>query len=244
MEDSLERAYPWALGALLLAGVLLWKPVPGLRRASFPWERPAARARTVADVVRAVGPAADARLKPAFRAAGVAYPPAEAAFVALKREGLLELWARGRGGPWKRVHRYPILAASGGPGPKLREGDLQVPEGLYRITVLNPSSSYHLSLRVDYPNAYDRARAAEDGRRRLGGDIYIHGKAVSIGCLAMGDAAAEELFVLAARVGLPKLRVLIAPHDLRKEPPPLPTRLPRWTVDLYGRLSAAMSEFR
>lgn len=97
-----------------------------------------------------------------------------------------------------------MLAASGGPGPKLREGDLQVPEGVYRLTAFNPNSSYHLSLRVDYPNAEDRAAedravARSDRRTSLGGDIFIHGKAVSIGCLAIGDPGIEEL--LRARRG-------------------------------------------
>jgi hypothetical protein len=38
----------------------------------------------------------------------------------------------------------------------------------------------------------------KDGRKNLGSNIMIHGKNCSVGCLAMGDEAAEELFVLAA----------------------------------------------
>ena len=73
----------------------------------------------------------------------------------------------------------------------------QVPDGLYRIDSLNPNSLYHLALHVDYPSADDRARAAQDGRRELGGAIMIHGGAGSDRCLAMGDEAAEDLFVRA-----------------------------------------------
>jgi murein L,D-transpeptidase YafK len=71
--------------------------------------------------------------------------------------------------------------ASGKAGPKLREGDGQVPEGIYRIDGLNPNSSYHLSLKLNYPNDFDLEQARTEGRTELGGDIFIHGKAVSIG---------------------------------------------------------------
>ena len=43
----------------------------------------------------------------------------------------------------------------------------------------------------------------------------LHGKELSIGCLAMGDPAIEELFVLTARVGVVHSDILIAPFDLR-----------------------------
>src|SRR5436190_607476 len=84
-----------------------------------------------------------------------------------------------RAGAWRFVREYPVMAASGGRGPKLREGDGQVPEGMYTIDWLNPNSSYHLSMHVDYPNAFDRAHAADDGRTALGGAIMIHGRDVS-----------------------------------------------------------------
>lgn len=90
---------------------------------------------------------------------------------------------------------YHILAASGTVGPKLREGDEQVPEGIYSISGLNPNSQFHLSLRVDYPNTNDRQQAQLESRTNLGQDIMIHGRAASIGCLALGDEAAEDLFI-------------------------------------------------
>src|SRR5207244_3968581 len=120
-----------------------------------------------------------------------AYPPAELALLAFKQERLLEVYATDKKmGGFKFVQAYPILGASGELGPKLREGDGQVPEGLYAINFLNPNSLYHLSLRVSYPNDFDRAQAKRDGRQKLGGDIMIHGSFASIGCLAMGDEAA------------------------------------------------------
>src|SRR5204863_8498878 len=64
---------------------------------------------------------------------------------------------------------------------------LPISEGIYPIESLNPNSRFHLSLRIGYPNAFDRAQAAKEKRTNLGGDIMIHGNSVSIGCLAMGE---------------------------------------------------------
>lgn len=127
------------------------------------------------------------------REAGLSYPPAELFLRAFKREAELEVWGRGAGTPWRRIAAYPVLAASGGAGPKRREGDRQVPEGAYWIDHWNAESRFRLSMRVDYPNASDRVRS---DAQRPGGDIFIHGKRVSIGCLAMGDEAIDEMFLL------------------------------------------------
>jgi murein L,D-transpeptidase YafK len=155
----------------------------------------------------------------------------------------VELWASDGGAP-AFVRSYPILDASGHSGPKLKEWDMQVPEGIYRIVLLNPASAYHLSMKVDYPNAYDRRRAREDGRGDLGGDIYIHGGDQSIGCLAVGDRAIEDLFVLVARAGVDHVEVIIAPSDLRRRAPPKPADSPPWVRELYGRIAASLKPFQ
>src|SRR5262245_20833196 len=80
-----------------------------------------------------------------FAARGADYPPREIVLVALKREARLELWARSAD-RWTFVRSYLIRAGSGRLGPKLHEGDHQVPEGEYAVTALNPASRYHLSL--------------------------------------------------------------------------------------------------
>ena len=49
-------------------------------------------------------------------------------------------------------------------GHKQQEGDKRTPEGLYRYTDYNSSSSYHGSLLIHYPNPIDAAQAVEDGR--------------------------------------------------------------------------------
>lgn len=112
---------------------------------------------------------------------------------AYKEEEELELWVQ-RGNAWHLLHTYPILAQSGDLGPKTAEGDEQVPEGFYAVTPrgMNPCSSYHLSFNIGYPNAYDTALG------RTGSLIMIHGKDCSIGCLAMGDEAIEEIYTLVA----------------------------------------------
>ncbi|MEZ5816879.1 MAG: L,D-transpeptidase family protein [Hyphomicrobiaceae bacterium] len=191
-----------------------------------------------------ISPGARIRLEKKFENAKAPWPPAEIALIGIKDEKVLELHARAKAGRWMLVHRYRILAASGHAGPKLLQGDRQVPEGLYRISFLNPNSAYHVSLRVNYPNAFDRKMAAKEGRKNLGGDIMIHGKNLSAGCLAMGDEAVEEIFVLAAETGLSKVRLIIAPTDLRKNPTPAakPSQ-PDWVPKLYTEIASAMSGF-
>jgi len=227
---------------LLTAGLILaveWNRVSALLH---PWRLEMTGRRSVDDVVHTYGEAAMARLRPALEAAGFAPDlPESIAFVGLKEEKSLELWGRHRDGAWRLIKRYPVLAASGVKGPKLKEGDRQVPEGRYPITFLNPNSRYHLSLRVGYPSAEDRRIAAAEGRDDLGGDIMIHGRDLSIGCLAMGDPAIEEIFVLAAKVGLDDMEILLLPHDLRQRP--AADRRP-WVQARYDALSQAVTQFR
>jgi hypothetical protein len=196
--------------------------------------------KTVDDRLREFGGRCDALWRGRCETAKIPYPPARVTLLALKAEKRLEVFAATADGPWRFLADYPILAASGGPGPKLREGDRQVPEGLYDIPLLNPNSLFHVSLRVGYPDAEDRARGKADGRDRLGGDIMIHGGAASIGCLAMGDPAAEDLFTLAARA---KTRVAILPADFRAGAPD-PTGAPAWMAGRYLRLRAAAAELK
>lgn len=190
------------------------------------------------------GPQATARLAPYFAAVRVPFPPAQVAFVAFKDARVLELYVRAQAGPWRLARRYPILAASGGAGPKLREGDKQVPEGVYPVTLLNPNSRFHVSLRLGYPNQFDRQMASADGRMNLGGDIMIHGSDESIGCLAMGDEAAEEFFALAAAVGLDRLKVVISPTDLRLNATlPAGGPSPAWRTRLYTELAGELAQY-
>ena len=155
-----------------------------------------------------------------------------------KNERSVEVHAPG----WKAPRIYPMTAFSGTLGPKLCEGDGQIPEGVYGIEYLNPNSSYYLSLKVTYPNASDRARAKADGRTNLGGDIMIHGKAVTIGCVPVGDDAIEDIFYLASAVGIKNVSVIIAPYDMRKGRRPELERSPiKWYPNLCNEIHTALS---
>ena len=148
----------------------------------------AARART--------GP----RLAKLLEGAAVAHPRALLLRV-FKEERVLELWAAASPeGPFVHLTDHAVCASSGRPGPKARAGDGQVPEGLYRVTTLNPWSRFHLSLRLDYPNAADRARNPGVAVSALGGEIFVHGNCVTIGCIPIGDDAIEEVYLAALDV--------------------------------------------
>jgi hypothetical protein len=209
--------------------------------AAKPARETAGETGAVAAAVEELAPRVEGSLRERFAAAGRAYPPKALTLLAFKTERTLEVWAEG-GAPPARVWTYPLLDSSP-PGPKLEQGDWQIPEGIYHVTWLNPKSDYHLSLALDYPNDFDRAKAAADKRTDLGGDIFIHGKDTSIGCLAIGDAAVEELFVLAARVGPTNVRVLIAPDDLRSKPAPAPKVAVEWIDELYGVLRRELARY-
>jgi murein L,D-transpeptidase YafK len=200
---------------------------------------------SVAQRLEQFGTAAASRLALHFQQAGVAFPPTAITLLAFKDSKRLELYARDPQGAWQQVRAYPIQAASGITGPKLREGDRQVPEGIYAIESLNPNSLFHVSLRLNYPNAFDKQMGLADGREALGSDIMIHGKNKSIGCLAMGDAVAEELFALAAWVGKENVRVVIAPTDFRQTAaasvPVAP--LPAWTEGLYATIRTELAQY-
>ncbi len=226
--------------ALITAFFLVpWQRVWGLTHSRL--RAPA----SVAERVKHYGDAARARLLPQFARVAVAYPPRAVTLVGLKAEKRLEVWVSADGIKFQLLTSYPIRAASGVPGPKLREGDRQVPEGLYRIESLNPNSRFHLALRVNYPNDFDRKQARAEGRAQLGGDIMIHGSDVSIGCLAMGDAAAEDLFVLAAETGIKHVSVILAPMDFRvRELPPDIKTLPAWAAELYAAIRKELARLQ
>jgi hypothetical protein len=198
---------------------------------------------SVEQVVEKYRQSATSRLEPRFRFVGAEWPPQEIQLLAIKESRRMELWARS-GGSWRHIRDYRIKGMSGGYGPKLKEGDRQVPEGLYRIARLNPNSSFHLSLKVNYPNEFDRSMARRERRTGLGGDIFIHGDRVSRGCLAIGDKAIEELFVLSAMLGKEQVGLLISPVDFRAySTDSLITNTPAWIGDLYQTISDRMRQF-
>jgi murein L,D-transpeptidase YafK len=133
-----------------------------------------------------------------FAKHGLAYPPERVHLRIFKKERQLELWASvNQNAPFQKIHTYRICAASGGLGPKRREGDMQVPEGFYKVDRFNPWSSFHLSLGLNYPNSSDAIIAQRAGIEHAGTNIFIHGDCVSLGCLAMEDDSMKEIFLVA-----------------------------------------------
>ncbi len=125
--------------------------------------------------------------------AGFDYP-AKSFLRAFKLEQQLELWAYSDSAPgYVRIKTYPFTAYCGDLGPKRKQGDMQIPEGFYRITDFNPASSFHLSMGINYPNRSDRIIGDQ---ANPGGDIRIHGSDVTIGCIPIGDNAIEELYII------------------------------------------------
>jgi murein L,D-transpeptidase YafK len=142
--------------------------------------------------------------------------------LAYKEEQTLEIWTEDTP-TWVLLQSYDICAASGMLGRKRKEGDRQVPEGLYHINRFNPKSNFFLSLGINYPNDADRAVADPT---RPGGDIFIHGGCQSVGCLAMTDESIMEIYLLclaAANNGQENIPVYIFPYRMDRTNQPDPT---------------------
>lgn len=132
--------------------------------------------------------------------------------IVFKHERSVEMFAEN----WVRPRIYRMQGFSGVLGPKLMEGDGQIPEGVYGIEYMNPNSMFYLSLKVDYPNVFDHSKAVLDGRINLGGDIMIHGGSASAGCIPVGDDGIEEIFYFVGKIGCEKVKVVISPYDMRR----------------------------
>lgn len=173
-----------------------------------------ATAALAKDKVKDIRERRAADLKTLVEKAGLTYPVDEVYLRGLKKERLLELWAGKKGEPMVLVKSYPFCAASGELGPKRKEGDEQVPEGLYEVPEFNPTSDYHLSMKVSYPNASDRIRSDP---KRPGGLIYLHGNCASIGCIAIQDEPIEEVYLIAIDAKRRPIRFDIFPTRLTAE---------------------------
>lgn len=115
--------------------------------------------------------------------------------VAFKEEEQLLIYAKNKNATtYKKILTYEICARSGELGPKRKQGDNQVPEGFYQIDRFNPTSNFYLSLGLNYPITADKRKSKADN---LGGDIFIHGSCVTIGCLPMTDDKIKEIYLYA-----------------------------------------------
>lgn len=214
------------LVAVFLGGICAWQKARIDNVADAIWRK--VTAQTVEERIATIE-ARKPHLKQMADDAG-----ARLVILVFKQERRLELLAPG----WKVPHVYPLTAFSGTLGPKLKEGDGQIPEGIYAVTFLNPNSLCYLALRLNYPNADDQRWATQDGRTNLGSDIMIHGKDETFGCVALGDDAIEDLFYLAHAVGIQNIEVVIAPYDMRKGRNPEMEKNPSpWYPELCAKLA-------
>jgi len=134
-------------------------------------------------------------LKKQFAAAGLQWPAKQIYIRSFKYDSQMEVWVRNNNDEaFKLFKTYSVCALAGTMGPKRMQGDYQVPEGFYYINVFKPQSNYHMSLGLNYPNASDKI--VTEGSNP-GGDIYIHGSCVTVGCIPIQDPQIEELYILA-----------------------------------------------
>lgn len=108
---------------------------------------------------------------------------------------------------------YRISLGKAPDGPKLQEGDLRTPEGVYTLDWRNPKSGFYKSIHISYPNDNDRLQAQKRGVQP-GGMIMIHGehyipslsriyrlaskKDWTDGCIAINNEEMDELWLTVA----------------------------------------------
>ncbi|MBX3164087.1 MAG: L,D-transpeptidase family protein [Bacteroidetes bacterium] len=136
-------------------------------------------------------------------------------FVAYKDNDVLDIYAKTKQETtYKKILSYDICSRSGQLGSKRRQGDGQVPEGFYHIDRFNPTSNFYLSLGLNYPNLADKRKSKASN---LGGDIFIHGSCVTIGCLPMTNNYIKEIYLLAVHAknnGQSKIPVYVFPFKM------------------------------
>lgn len=237
-----RRAIPYGK-LFLLSGVLItifvilgWFLLPSswLRFGCY-WIRGRMDRQSVESRLAQFSSAAKARLK-------IRDLPERLDLVVFKREKILEVWGIDHAKGKHLLGTYPILAASGTDGPKLREGDRQVPEGIYEIESLHPNSHFYLALRIAYPSREDVqiARLEHRNPATLGSDIMLHGRGGSIGCIAVADETMEEIFYLTANIGVEKTRILLCPYDFRNLKSREPV-VPAWLEARYCQLAEELT---
>ena len=133
-------------------------------------------------------------LRKQFEAKKLQWPPQEVYIRSFKYDRLLEVWVKSESkDAFKLFKSYKICMQSGTIGPKRMEGDFQMPEGFYYINEFKPNSNFHLSLGLNYPNASDKILSDS---YRPGNSIYIHGKCLSVGCIAIDNLPIEEVYLM------------------------------------------------
>jgi len=111
-------------------------------------------------------------LKKQFAAKKLRWPAAQLYIRSFKYDSQLEVWVKQESeSNFTLFKTYPVCALE-----------------------FNPYSNYYLSLGLNYPNASDRILSDSI---KPGGDIYIHGSCVTVGCIPITDQQIDELYILA-----------------------------------------------
>ena len=164
-------------------------------------------------------------IKKLFAEKKLPYPPEKIFIRVFKKENVLELWAHSKqDSRFHLVKEYEVCShsgkekpASGRLGPKRQQGDGQIPEGFYHVDRFNPASRFYLSLGLNYPNRSDRILGKKG---KLGGEIFIHGNCVTIGCIPITNDKIMELYMVAVEArskGQRRIPVHIFPARLNDE---------------------------
>lgn len=125
----------------------------------------------------------------------------------------------------KMYRRFPVVLGAIPDGDKRYEGDMRTPEGLYRVSDKRKHERWRYFIEIDYPNEEDREvyekRLKQEMVPTIGGvplgigrGLGLHGsdrpedqgngKNWTRGCVAMSNAAIEELYRL-VDIGTPVL---------------------------------------
>jgi len=210
---------------LIVAGLYMYNPPSSDSEQAAETEQ---SAKEVAD--------SETRIRSKVERALLHFPPRRVLMLADKTKRTVDVYGFRSDNVARLITTYPFTGFSGELGPKLKEGDRQIPEGIYDISALNPESKFHLSIRVDYPNAFDKRVAAAEGRSDLGGDIYIHGGRSTIGCIPIGNDNIEELFYLVKKTGLENTEIAITPGNLTNTDIDNQTYKHPWQKELYWNI--------
>lgn len=193
--------------AYLISGVLTMTGLSPFKSSQLKYER-----------VRTAYAEKESIVKSYFTDQGLSYEGFHLFIRCFKEERLVEVWIQEKNQrQWHLLHSYDFCNTSGTLGPKRKFGDLQIPEGVYKIIHFNPTSSFYLSLGINYPNKSDEMLGDS---RNPGGDIYIHGNCVTVGCIPITDDGIKELYVLAVEArnnGQNEIPVHIFPARLTDE---------------------------
>jgi murein L,D-transpeptidase YafK len=134
-----------------------------------------------------------------------------------KQEKELQLWIKNsKENSFSLYKTFKVCALSGNLGPKRKEGDLQVPEGIYSISTIDVNHKYYKGLYLNYPNESDLILS---DKTNPGSEIAIHGNCFSTGCVAMSDEVMDQIFPLAEKAifdGQSNIPVHIFPCDFSK----------------------------